>query len=144
MYVIKYVCVAQLDRALGYGPRCREFESSHARPKTLWRVSVKSFLALKEIPLHSISYKAKSALKNRTLFAHEGVKKIVAKGQRNPLGTAKYEDIYYKEAIHYKIRFCKDNLNKMFIVIIFIFTFVYAKIVRIRNVSASERGITYE
>ena len=27
----KYVCVAQLDRALGYGPRCREFESSHAR-----------------------------------------------------------------------------------------------------------------
>ena len=92
----------------------------------------------------SISFKAKRALKNRTLFAHEGVKKIVAKGQRNPLGTAKYEDIYYKEAIHYKIRFCKDNLNKMFIVIIFIFTFVYAKIVRIRNVSASERGITYE
>ncbi len=28
---IKYVCVAQLDRALGYGPRCREFKSSHAR-----------------------------------------------------------------------------------------------------------------
>ena len=28
---IKYVCVAQLDRALGYGPRCRGFESSHAR-----------------------------------------------------------------------------------------------------------------
>ena len=28
---IIYVCVAQLDRALGYGPRCREFESSHAR-----------------------------------------------------------------------------------------------------------------
>ena len=27
----KYVCVAQLDRALGYGPRCRGFESSHAR-----------------------------------------------------------------------------------------------------------------
>ncbi len=26
-----YVCVAQLDRALGYGPRCRGFESSHAR-----------------------------------------------------------------------------------------------------------------
>ena len=25
------VCVAQLDRALGYGPRCRGFESSHAR-----------------------------------------------------------------------------------------------------------------
>ena len=25
------MCVAQLDRALGYGPRCREFESSHAR-----------------------------------------------------------------------------------------------------------------
>ena len=25
--------VAQLDRALGYGPRCREFESSHARDK---------------------------------------------------------------------------------------------------------------
>ena len=27
----KYVCVAQLDRALGYGPRCRELESSLAR-----------------------------------------------------------------------------------------------------------------
>ena len=27
------MCVAQLDRALGYGPRCRGFESSHARPK---------------------------------------------------------------------------------------------------------------
>ena len=25
------VRVAQLDRALGYGPRCRGFESSHAR-----------------------------------------------------------------------------------------------------------------
>ena len=30
-HLTKYVCVAQLDRALGYGPRCREFESSHAR-----------------------------------------------------------------------------------------------------------------
>ena len=29
----EYVCVAQLDRALGYGPRCREFESSRARMK---------------------------------------------------------------------------------------------------------------
>ena len=29
--LIEYVCVAQLDRALGYGPRCRGFESSHAR-----------------------------------------------------------------------------------------------------------------
>ena len=27
------MCVAQLDRALGYGPRCRGFESSHAREK---------------------------------------------------------------------------------------------------------------
>ena len=32
---IEYVCVAQLDRALGYGPRCREFESSHARTNPL-------------------------------------------------------------------------------------------------------------
>ena len=31
--LIEYVCVAQLDRALGYGPRCREFESS--RPHNL-------------------------------------------------------------------------------------------------------------
>ena len=31
--LIEYVCVAQLDRALGYGPRCREFESSRARMK---------------------------------------------------------------------------------------------------------------
>ena len=29
----EYVCVAQLDRALGYGPRCREFESLRARMK---------------------------------------------------------------------------------------------------------------
>ncbi len=28
---MRCVRVAQLDRALGYGPRCREFESSHAR-----------------------------------------------------------------------------------------------------------------
>ena len=28
---IKYVRVAQLDRAFGYGPKGREFESSHAR-----------------------------------------------------------------------------------------------------------------
>ena len=28
------MCVAQLDRALGYGPRCREFESSRARIMT--------------------------------------------------------------------------------------------------------------
>lgn len=27
------MCVAQLDRALGYGPRCRGFESSRARMK---------------------------------------------------------------------------------------------------------------
>lgn len=33
--VIKYVCVAQLDRALGYGPRCRGFESSRARMRRL-------------------------------------------------------------------------------------------------------------
>ena len=32
--VIDYVCVAQLDRALGYGPRCRGFESSHARKES--------------------------------------------------------------------------------------------------------------
>ena len=31
----EYVCVAQLDRALGYGPRCREFESSRARIQNL-------------------------------------------------------------------------------------------------------------
>ena len=29
--LIEYVCVAQLDRALDYGARCREFESSRAR-----------------------------------------------------------------------------------------------------------------
>ena len=33
--VIDYVCVAQLDRALGYGPRCRGFESSRARRKEI-------------------------------------------------------------------------------------------------------------
>ena len=30
----EYVCVAQLDRALGYGPRCRGFESSRARRRS--------------------------------------------------------------------------------------------------------------
>ena len=33
--LIEYVCVAQLDRALGYGPRCREFESCHVHLLTL-------------------------------------------------------------------------------------------------------------
>ncbi len=36
MHLLLYYCcvrVAQLDRALGYGPRCREFESSHARTR---------------------------------------------------------------------------------------------------------------
>ena len=31
--LIEYVCVAQLDRALGYGPRCRGFESLPAYQK---------------------------------------------------------------------------------------------------------------
>lgn len=39
--VIDYVCVAQLDRALGYGPRCRGFESSRARTE---RAEIKIFL----------------------------------------------------------------------------------------------------
>ena len=44
-YNIWYVCVAQLDRALGYGPRCRGFESSHARWKKPWKLWVfKAFL----------------------------------------------------------------------------------------------------
>ena len=36
------MCVAQLDRALGYGPRCRGFESSRARRKMLlhWRFKI--------------------------------------------------------------------------------------------------------
>ncbi len=29
---IEYVCVAQLDRASGYGPEGREFESCHTQP----------------------------------------------------------------------------------------------------------------
>ena len=37
----EYVCVAQLDRALGYGPRCRGFESSRARTE---RAEIKIFL----------------------------------------------------------------------------------------------------
>lgn len=41
---IDYVCVAQLDRALGYGPRCREFESSHARRKNLGSIVLSGFL----------------------------------------------------------------------------------------------------
>ena len=39
----EYVCVAQLDRALGYGPRCREFESSHARNKKPQRMHLWGF-----------------------------------------------------------------------------------------------------
>ncbi len=43
----EYVCVAQLDRALGYGPRCREFESSRARMSgTVYTVPV--FLSYNE------------------------------------------------------------------------------------------------
>ena len=33
-FKIKYVGVAQLDRAFGYGPKGREFESSHPRLRT--------------------------------------------------------------------------------------------------------------
>ena len=36
----EYVCVAQLDRALGYGPRCRGFESSHARKQSCLMIDV--------------------------------------------------------------------------------------------------------
>ena len=32
--VNQHVCIAQLDRALGYGPRCRGFESSCARDRS--------------------------------------------------------------------------------------------------------------
>ena len=39
----KYVCVAQLDRALGYGPRCRGFESSHARCKRIQKYCDNAF-----------------------------------------------------------------------------------------------------
>ena len=42
--LIEYVCVAQLDRALGYGPRCRGFESSRARMKKEQDVSLTPFL----------------------------------------------------------------------------------------------------
>ena len=41
--VIDYVCVAQLDRALGYGPRCRGFESSHARCKRIQKYCDNAF-----------------------------------------------------------------------------------------------------
>ena len=30
LFQISYVCVAQLDRAFGYGPKGRKFESCHA------------------------------------------------------------------------------------------------------------------
>jgi hypothetical protein len=42
----KYVCVAQLDRALGYGPRCRGFESSRARMKKGARRKSYSFFSI--------------------------------------------------------------------------------------------------
>ena len=44
-----YVCVAQLDRALGYGPRCREFESSRARIMTSEAYVSEVFLALSQV-----------------------------------------------------------------------------------------------
>ena len=43
---IEYVCVAQLDRALGYGPRCREFESSHARREKAFTRKCRCFFGL--------------------------------------------------------------------------------------------------
>ena len=46
---IKYVCVAQLDRALGYGPRCREFESSRARIMTSEAYVSEVFFALSQV-----------------------------------------------------------------------------------------------
>ena len=39
-----YVRLAQLDRAFGYGPKGREFESSNARKKTLYLDGYKVFL----------------------------------------------------------------------------------------------------
>ena len=44
--LIEYVCVAQLDRALGYGPRCRGFESSRARMKKGARRKSYSFFSM--------------------------------------------------------------------------------------------------
>ena len=43
------MCVAQLDRALGYGPRCREFESSRARIMTSEAYVSEVFLALSQV-----------------------------------------------------------------------------------------------
>ena len=47
--LIEYVCVAQLDRALGYGPRCRGFESSRARMKKEQDVSLTPFLVFQHV-----------------------------------------------------------------------------------------------
>ena len=41
--------VAQLDRALGYGPRCREFESSRARIMTSEAYVSEVFFALSQV-----------------------------------------------------------------------------------------------
>ena len=51
-----YVSVAQLDRALGYGPRCREFESSHSRFE-LYISDYSEMFFFRKIPEENFLYK---------------------------------------------------------------------------------------
>ena len=47
--VKQHVCIAQLDRALGYGPRCRGFESSCARDRSCLNHSDSFFILSKPL-----------------------------------------------------------------------------------------------
>ena len=64
--VKQHVCIAQLDRALGYGPRCRGFESSCARDKSCLNHS-DSFFSLSHCsPIYSSTFSGVSSL-SRTI-----------------------------------------------------------------------------
>ena len=47
--VKQHVCIAQLDRALGYGPRCRGFESSCARDRSCLNYFRQLFVSSKQL-----------------------------------------------------------------------------------------------
>ena len=64
--------VAQLDRALGYGPRCREFESSHSRFKPLKQKCFKGFFVL-------CKYYLRGTLFYRRLYLEYMVSEIMQK-----------------------------------------------------------------
>ena len=81
-----YVCVAQLDRALGYGPRCRGFESSHARLKNARPLFNRGLAFLMHRKKIKRKYKyAKRIDYSRLNFSHKTMMKLLyTKAKRMP------------------------------------------------------------